>query len=225
MKRLYQFLHAILRPTRHLTQHLTARAPVPPVTPVTPLTPVTAVTALIAITACSGAPAHAGAWPREKGTGFLSVATYVSGTSINGPYALYTSTYGEYGLGRNLTLGVDIGHGVSGKSKAIVFLRAPLGARSSDHLFAAELGFGQIAGEMVLRPGLSYGHGFSRKNGRSGWISIEAVSEHRLTTSQVDYKADFTFGLTHSDRFKTILQLQTGKSHRDPFFARLAPSG
>lgn len=178
----------------------------------------------IAASLLAASSAQSGAWPREKGAGFIASAVNISASSINGPYALYSTTYVELGLGHDLTLGADIGHGVSGKSKAIAFLRRPLGELAPGHLFAAEIGLGEIAGEFVLRPGLSYGHGLSRRNGTTGWLSVEAFSEHRLTTSRVDFKADFTFGLNHSDRLKTILQLQTGKSHGDPFFARLAPS-
>lgn len=169
-------------------------------------------------------PAHSGAWPREKGTAFVSVTTNVSATSLAGPYAIYSTIYGEYGLGRDLTLGVDIGHGVSGRSKAILFIRRPVGELAPGHLIAAELGLGEIAGEMVIRPGLSYGHGLSFQNGKSGWLSIETLAELHIKSGRIDFKSDFTFGVTHSDRFKSILQLQTGLSHGDAAFARLAPS-
>ena len=166
----------------------------------------------------------AGAWPREKGRGFLSSASQVEAEGLDGPYSLYSTAYLEYGLGHDLTLGFDVGHAVSGKSKAVLFLRRPLGELAPGHLFAAEFGIGRIAGEAVVRPGLSYGHGFTRRNGQSGWISIESFAEFHLVSGTVDYKADFTYGLNHGQRFKSILQLQTGVSHGDPAFARLAPS-
>jgi len=176
------------------------------------------------LAACLTSPAVAGAWPREKGTGFVSAATNVAGDAWQGPYSIYSTTYLEYGIGHDLTLGLDIGHGVSGNAKKILFLRRPLAELSPGHLVAGELGFGRIAGENVLRPGLSYGHGLTLKNGKTGWISVETVSEHRLASGRIDIKADVTFGLNQGQRFKSILQLQTGISHGDPAFARLAPS-
>ncbi len=173
---------------------------------------------------CAPAPLAAGAWPREKGHGFISSTSRVSASRADGPYSVYSTTYLEYGLGQDLTLGLDIGHGVSGASKAVLFLRRPLGELAPGHIVAAELGIGRIAGEAALRPGLSYGHGFSFRNGQSGWISIESVAEVRLTSRRTDYKADFTLGFNHGDRFKSIFQLQTGVSHGDPPFARFAPS-
>lgn len=170
------------------------------------------------------APLSAGAWPREKGHGFVSSTFRVSAGRVQGPYSVYSTVYLEYGLGHDLTLGLDVGNGVSGTSKAILFLRRPLGELAPGHIVAAELGIGRIARQAALRPGISYGHGFSRRGGQSGWISIESVAEYRLASRHIDYKVDFTLGFNHSDRFKSIYQMQTGISHGDPPFARLAPS-
>lgn len=188
------------------------------------------VLALLAALALAQAdPAAAGAWPRDRGTGFLSSATRVSAPAWSGPgwtgqLNLYSTLYGEYGLGRRLTAGFDIGHGISGKGKAIFFLRKSLPPRSGGSVYALELGLGQIAGQPAVRPGLSWGRGISRRNGGSGWLSLESVAEIRLDTGHTDFKADFTLGLNHGARFKSILQLQTGVSQGDPSFIRAAPS-
>ena len=166
----------------------------------------------------------AGAWPREKGHGFLSAASRISAPAWDGPRSIYSTTYLEYGLGRRLTAGFDIGHGISGLGKAIVFLRKSLPETDGGHVFAAELGLGLIAGEPAVRPGLSYGRGFDRRNGGSGWFSVESVAEIRLDSGQTDYKADFTFGFNHGGGHKSIFQLQTGVSQGDPSFIRAAPS-
>ena len=169
-------------------------------------------------------PAVAGAWPREKGTGFVSAASRISAASWLGPYNIYSTTYLEYGLGNDLTAGFDIGHGISGTGKAVFFLRKSLPPTPGGHVFAGELGFGRIAGAFSIRPGLSYGKGLSLRGGRSGWLSVESTAEIRLDKKEIDFKTDFTLGLNHGERFKSILQLQTGLQHGDPGFIRAAPS-
>ncbi|MDU8927156.1 hypothetical protein RXV86_07155 [Alisedimentitalea sp. MJ-SS2] len=169
-------------------------------------------------------PASAGAWPRDKRSGFVSVASRVSATSWAGPHNVYSTVYLEYGLGRNLTAGVDIGHGISGTGKAVFFLRKSLPPTPNGHIFAGELGLGLIAGEPAIRPGLSYGKDLSRRGGRTGWLSLETTAEIRLDSGQTDFKADVTLGLNHGDRFKSMLQVQTGIRHGDPGFVRAAPS-
>ena len=178
----------------------------------------------VALLGWLAAPVSAGAWPREKGSGFVSSTSQIAASDPEGPYSVYSTVYLEYGLGHDLTVGLDIGHGVSGNSKGVLFLRRPLGEVFPGHLVAAELGIGRIAGQAVLRPGLSYGHGLSRRNGQGGWLSVESFAEFSLATGSVDFKADFTLGLNHGERFKSIFQLQTGVSEGDPAFARLAPS-
>ena len=169
-------------------------------------------------------PAHAGAWPRDKGSGFISAASRVVASSWEGPYGVYSTTYLEYGLGHRVTAGFDIGHAISGTGKAIFFLRKSLPETDGGHVFAGELGLGQIAGAPAIRPGLSYGRGFILRGGGSGWLSLESVAEIWLNSGQTDFKADFTVGFNHGEKFKTILQLQTGVPHGDPAFIRAAPS-
>lgn len=177
--------------------------------------------ALACLAAVSG-PASAGAWPRAKGSGFLASSARFGFTDLSGPYAIYSTSYLEYGLGRSYTLGLDVGHAISGRSKAVAFLRLPPFEPAPGHLLALEIGMGRIAGGWALRPGLSYGHGIAGR--RPGWFSVESVLEYGLTTARRDFKTDITLGLDHGDRLKTILQLQTGVSLGDPSFIRLAPS-
>ena len=177
---------------------------------------------LAALWIATTAPAHAGAWPREKGRGFLATATRAGFTDPAGPYAIYSTGYLEYGLGRGYTIGLDIGHAISGRSKAVLFLRLPPFEPVPGHLLALEIGAGRIAGEQTLRPGLSYGHAIHGR--RPGWFSIEGVFEYRPASARRDFKADITLGINHGNRLKTILQVQTGVSTGDPSFIRLAPS-
>ncbi len=167
--------------------------------------------------------AHAGAWPRGKGNGFLMASVQATAPNLAGPVSYYSGSYVEYGLTNKLTLGSDIGHSVSGNSKALIFLSYPIGTLAKKHHFAAELGFGRVAGSTVVRPGLSYGRGFKNRFGQ-GWFSIDALLEHHLGESRTDVKVDMTLGLNHDGGFKSIIQLQTGKQRGDPGFVRLAPS-
>lgn len=190
------------------------------------LSPMIRVFALLAwlVAQMAAAPAQAGAWPREKGTGFLTGSTRIAGTSLNGPVAVYSASYLEYGLARDLTIGLDLGHGVSGRSKAIVFLRYPLKIAGPQHKLAIELGIGTIAGDPAVRPGLNYGRGFSTRRGLSGWLAVDGVAEYAPGTGRIDLKSDLTLGFNHGTRFKSIFQVQTGISRGDPSFVRLAPS-
>ncbi|WP_372614236.1 hypothetical protein [Aquicoccus sp.] len=168
-------------------------------------------------------PALAGAWPRAKGEVFLAAATRVAATRFEGPYSVYSTAYLEYGLNDRLTLGLDIGHGISGATKTIAFLQHPLPIGSDRHRFATQIGLGQVSGKATLRPGVSYGLGFVHPRG-TGWFAIDSVAEIRLASGRTDYKSDITLGLSHGDRMKSIFQVQTGLSHGDPSFIRLAPS-
>ncbi|WP_322866347.1 hypothetical protein U5922_009140 [Aquicoccus sp. G2-2] len=187
--------------------------------------------AALAFTLICPQPGMAGAWPRTKGDGFLASASRITATTQDGPYGVYSTAYFEYGIGRDYTAGADFGRGISGKTKSILFLRAAPFGLQGGHLFALEIGVGEIAGAATLRPGLSYGHGFSGASGiigalsnGSGWASVETYAEINLTNGRTDFKADFTLGLNHGARLKSIVQLQTGKSRGDPLFMRLAPS-
>ena len=83
-------------------------------------------------------PLLAGAWPRGKGNVFAVGYSYVL------PSGAYSGIYGEWGMTDRLTLGVDVGRGVSGQDKSVAFVRAPLWSPGRGHRFAVELGAGRI---------------------------------------------------------------------------------
>ena len=75
---------------------------------------------------------QAGAWPRKAGEGFANVAVRLGWpqdvgewTSLE-PSQDYSTLYMEYGLTDRLTLGLDLGHSVSGGGKTVLFLQYPL---------------------------------------------------------------------------------------------------
>jgi hypothetical protein len=175
---------------------------------------------------CLAAPAAwAGAWPREAGTGFLTLSTRVAWPQdvLTGVAAAehraYSTAYLEYGLTDRLTLGLDLGRGVSGDGKTILFAQMPVRSADSGAQITGQLGLGRISGEAVLRPGLSVGWG---RDG--GWLSFDAVAEVALDTGATDLKIDATWGRNLAQDRKLIVQLQAGLPHDDPGFARLAPS-
>lgn len=168
---------------------------------------------------------QAGAWPRDKGAGFVSATArfvWPRDLSTSKPESTYLTLYTEYGLTERMTVGLDLGHSVSGENKMVGFVRLPLPA-PQDWAMAAELGFGNIAGETVVRPTLSVGRGISGRHG-AGWLSLDATVEYGLGTGQSDVKLDATWGSALPRDRKLILQVQSGTPHGEPSFLRLAPS-
>ncbi len=177
----------------------------------------------------SPAPADAGAWPRERGTWFVSSDMRLSWhqdatqrVSLM-PVSQYYTLYAEYGLPRNLTAGLDLGRSVSGAGKTIAFLRLPVYAPESGLKVALDLGLGQIEARPVMRPGLSLGFAFAAL-GRKGWLSADAIAEIAPVSQHTDYKLDLTFGVDLESGTKVILQIQTGAPDGFAAFARFAPS-
>lgn len=170
-------------------------------------------------------PLCAGAWPRERGTGFVSAAVRLAWPgplSSTPPQPGYQTVYAEYGLTDRLTAGVDLGRSVSGQSKLVAFLRYPLPVRG-DWRSAVELGLGQIDGEPVLRPGVSLGRGTQNAHG-FGWLSVDTVAEYGLRRNAIDWKLDATYGVALPRDRKLILQVQSGLPAGRKGFVRLAPS-
>lgn len=173
----------------------------------------------------SAGAAQAGAWPRDKGSLFATatirlawpqdIATW---TSTN-PTQVYRTIYLEYGLTRKVTLGLDLGRAVSGAGKTVAFVRYPLRDRDTGPAISGQMGIGRIAGAQVVRPGLSVGWGLPH-----GWLSLDGIAEVGLKDGTTDYKLDVTWGRNLPRDRKLIVQLQTGDTHADPPFARIAPS-
>ena len=180
---------------------------------------------ILMLLVCLASGALAGPWPQEPGK------TFVSGTvrliwpgdlSSAQPSSRYYTLYLEHGLTARLTLGLDLGHSVSGAGKSVVFLSRALPA-PGDWRIAGEMGLGRIDGQRILRPGLSVGRPLETAAGW-GWLSAEAVAEIGLDTGTTDVKLDLTYGRPLPRGRKLIVQMQTGRQQGDPFFARLAPS-
>ncbi|MFN7004455.1 MAG: hypothetical protein ACK4NW_13610 [Roseinatronobacter sp.] len=194
---------------------------------------------LLALLLCLHAgPVLAGAWPREAGTAFVSLSHWQASSGGDS----YTALFAEWGLTPRLTLGFDAGRSVSGETKTVLFLRAPvmdwLGVK-----VAAEIGYGEIAGQSVIRPGLSFGRALEGRYG-AGWLAVDTVLEYEIATQDIDVKADITLGFTpqpaagDASRWTLMVQVQTGLvavnegvtllretgQRPDPSFLRIVPS-
>lgn len=173
----------------------------------------------------STAPALSGAWPRDRGVGFiltdarLSWPQDVAHRGLDGSIQQYYTLYVEYGLTDRWTLGLDLGRSVSGDGKTVVFLQYPLRDRDRGMKATAQLGFGRISGEEIIRPGLAIGWGLA-----NGWLTAETVAEIRTDSGLTDLKLDLTWGLTFDNGSKWIMQMQTGRPWASDDFARAASS-
>ncbi len=169
--------------------------------------------------------AHAGAWPRERGTGFAATAVRlawpqdVAARDMSVPEQQYLTAYVEYGLTDRLTLGLDLGHAVAGGGKTVVFLRMPVHQPDSGMRVSAELGVGRVDGDTVLRPGIALGWGLPK-----GWLSIDTLAEIDVTSGDTDLKADITWGRNLARDRKLMLQLHLGAPSDEDVFARFEPS-
>ena len=170
-------------------------------------------------------PASAGPWPQDKGRSFASASlrlVWPEDLRSAQPESTYLTLYFEHGVTERLTVGLDLGHSVSGQGKSMVFARSPLPA-PGDWVAAAEIGLGLVEGAQVVRPGLSVGRGLRMAHGW-GWVSADMQLEHRWQSGGTDLRLDLTLGTPLPRDRKLILQLQTGRQEGDPAFARLAPS-
>jgi hypothetical protein len=177
----------------------------------------------IAMTSLAAPPATAGAWPQSEGTGFATAAVQVAwpqdiaAWTSTAPTEDYQTLYLEYGLTPDWTVGLDLGRSVSGADKTIGFVQYPLRNRDNGPKATAQIGFGELAGAWVVRPGLSVGWGFEQ-----GWLSFDSVAE--VSQGGTDWKLDIALGRRFERGRMAIVQLQTGDPDAGQPFVRLAPS-
>ncbi|MDF1669849.1 MAG: hypothetical protein P1U83_09555 [Roseovarius sp.] len=166
-----------------------------------------------------GAQAHAGAWMRSKGEGFLS---------FNVEYnpevkSTFTSLFIEYGITPRITSGVDLGFADDTLYKAVAFGRYPLSAPDTDWQVSLEMGMGVAEDEAVLRPGLMLGRGLELGK-LSGWLSIEALAYYEVDQDDVNVSTDLTLGVNLRKDLKLLVQLQNGNQPMNPDYLDLATS-
>lgn len=167
------------------------------------------------------ADAMAGAWLRETGTAFVELSSQITEPDEYGVYSVDAGVYAEYGVNERLTLGVDAGHDMLRVSKALVFIRLPLGTETRETKLAMEFGMGQVGDETALRPGLSIGRGVQLWD-RDGWLNADGRVV--LAGGAKNLETDLTFGLSVTGRAKVIVQLQAGHPEGGDAYAKFAPS-
>jgi len=176
--------------------------------------------------------ASAGAWPREKGTAFLSfsymiAAPYdalgVSGSDLD----QYANVYLEVGMTPRLTFGVDGGMDPGGSYTVIAFLRRPIDLGGDKNVYAMQAGIGAEYAEggpqYLVQSGLSWGRGLQTRFG-SGWAGLDATVTYNTVQRNYVPKANLTLGLNANDRTKLMLQVQAGAYPGSDPYLRLAPS-
>jgi len=170
-------------------------------------------------------PVQAGAWMRDKGTAFTALSF-----TLNMSRDMARTTYLEYGLRDDLTVGLDAGMftDMSGMASGhgTLFLRRPMRPDAQNNKWAYEVGIGaDWMGETVaphLKTGLSWGRGI-KIGQKYGWASIDASVRWSLGSDAHVGKIDATVGLNVTDTLAGILQIYL--SHIDGDTATtLAPS-
>lgn len=159
--------------------------------------------------ALSPCMADAGAWLREKGSSFSSTAF-----TITPDQDIANSSYLEYGLRPDLTLGADVrvGRDPSGVQDgfATLFMRRALNDPAKDNKWAYELGFGATWDDTVVEPhvkaGLSWGRGLQWGE-RYGWMSVDSSIRWDITTSRGTTKIDSTIGMGFTEVTTGMIQL------------------
>ncbi len=167
--------------------------------------------------------ALAGPWLRDVGRGFLSYSVTLEDVEKSGETNSYGAVYAEYGVRRNLTLGLDLGAGEQGYSKAIAFAVLPLTPQTQDTRISAEFGLGTVQDNAIIRPGIAIGRSFEFLD-RFGWMSIETRAEIGIQSGDVALSTDLTLGYNTGLRSKWMMQLQHGGTMADPDYMRLVPS-
>jgi hypothetical protein len=170
------------------------------------------VLALLLSIACA-APAAAGAWLRDAGTGFTATTAALR-WNPDGTVTQETGFFAEYGLRPRLTLGVDMsGDNVSGGSGAL-FAVLPVGRIDGPLRMSVDLGLGgrQAPGGIAPfgRIGFAIGTGWAGAGGGGtggGWASARLSAEFAEKTPTL-VKLDAIYGRDLGPRVKAMIGLE-----------------
>lgn len=153
-------------------------------------------------------PAAAGAWLRDKGSGFTATKS-----TLTDHLLIKNSFYFEYGLTAKTTVGLDVdttatAFGQIGSGQ--IFVRRPLSFGGDRSVWAYQVGVGAdfngIAAIPLARLGLSYGRGI--KLGRyDGWMGVDTALQWNFGTALRTVKVDTVAGLNFSDRSTAFVQM------------------
>jgi hypothetical protein len=178
---------------------------------------------LLALSGMGAPTVQAGPWARAPGEVFLSFSQDMSSSAealATGTMEVnaYSSIYAELGLGRRLTLGLDLGRG-DYTDEAILFLRRTLTRPDARYQVAVDIGYGErrvevLGDSRLMRVGLSFGRGFDAAalnwlplELTGGWIGLDAVAVYDLTRDEQRWKIEATLGLRPTERVSLMLQV------------------
>lgn len=182
-------------------------------------------TVILLIWQCMASTAYAGAWLREKGTGFTSLsfgATQFSETT--------NALYIEYGLSDKTTIGLNI----SSFTNALnvrngfgnLFMRRAIGPTDRPNKWAYEIGVGGLWGNEkhlpTFKTAISWGRGFQIKE-RSGWVNVDAAFVYEPTLGQNIAKLDAALGMNFGGITTGLLEV-TISSQNSETYGALEPS-
>ena len=132
----------------------------------------------LALLLAGAGTAHAGPWPREKGTVFLSFSEERDRQGNS-----YTGLYSEYGMNARDTLGFEMGRSNAGETSAMIWWQRALDKGAGPDRITISTGMGvlQRDGELVplAQVGASWGRGWDslpvlRGIRGGGWLAIDA---------------------------------------------------
>lgn len=181
--------------------------------------------AIILLSLCVALPANAGAWLRDKGTGFLSLTGTLFGSADTFNYK--SAVYGEWGLSPKITVGFDLNDRPGLTGHALVFARVPLLDLGKKGRLSLEFGGGGHhyvnQWHPMYKTGLSYGRDLSTQWG-PGWVAVDMAVEHRLGSGDPFYKLDATIGLSANRRFNPMLQIESSYFSNSQIYWAITPS-
>lgn len=172
-----------------------------------------------------GQPASAGPWARDAGDVFVSFQISAEEAPSDVMAGLwepetYVSGYGEIGLGRSLTLGLDLGRGEVSQ-QAVGFLRYTLSAPEATWQFAFDAGLGvrQLGAadpHGLIRLGASLGRGFGGGGDawympmrhQGGWFTLDLTALYDLEIEEPILQAESTVGFSLSERASMVFSLK-----------------
>ncbi|MEM8881087.1 MAG: hypothetical protein AAGC82_10855 [Pseudomonadota bacterium] len=187
-----------------------------------------------------GQPGDAAPWARDPAEVFLSYSVSVDTTrdeisSGSLDPDIFQSLYSEVGLGRRLTLGVDVG-GDDEDTLGAAFVRYTFTRNAAIWQVATDLGFGlrEDGGEEaeLFRTGFSVGRGFTRGtldwlpfvDPRGGWFSIDSSAYIDPDGDQSLWQSEATFGVNFTDRYAAMMQLKVEEYPGSDFSVFISPS-
>ncbi|GHF04569.1 hypothetical protein GCM10016455_27290 [Aliiroseovarius zhejiangensis] len=160
----------------------------------------------LALLVVSGDPVHAGAWPREKGEGFVSGQVR---QDVDTPEDAPTvSIYGEYGLSDRWTIGGKLDYALAVRDIARMKAFARWHVPDDGGPWRKAIGFAVEGTEDDPQavPSLHLGRGFDTAIG-PGWLDMELAANVSILEERVDYSAFAQIGVKPTPRLMTMVAL------------------